>query len=150
MISRSRKEDASSSAWRHSVLSTSFADRVKSSWTLNVSETEQYLANLVSFLLCNLLYFLASAAHSCSNLPYQQTEGCIHSQTVNIRHCLHVVVISERDVGNGYVMLWLLCTHPFVITWFALWVRGTNSEKCKQYAAWKADSVFRSLCMQPL
>ena len=150
MVSRSWKEDGFSSAWRHSVLSTSFAGGVESSWTLSVLETEQYLANLVSFLLCNFLYFLASAAHSCSNHPYRQTEGCIRSQTVSIKHCLHFVAISEKDGDDGYVMLWLLCTHLFVITWFALWVQGTNSEKCKQHAAWKVDSMFGLLCMQPL
>lgn len=117
---------------RHSVLSTSFADRIKSSSTLNVFVIQQNLANLVPLLLCNLLYFLISAVHSCSNDTYWQTEGCIRSQTVSIRHCLH------------------LSTHLFVIMWFALWVQGTNSEKCKQCAVWKMDSTFRLLCMQPL
>lgn len=101
-------------------MSTSFADRVKSSQTLDDSETKQYLANSVSYSLCNLLYFSTSVVHSRSNYPHWQTEGDICSQTVSIRHCLHFAAVSEKDVVDGYVMLCLLCAHLLVIMWFAL------------------------------
>lgn len=105
MISRSWKEEVFSSAWRHCVLSTSFVDRIKSSLKFEVLETDPYLAYSMTFLLCNILYFLSSPRHSSSNHLYQQREGCIHSQAVSIKHCICSVSTSEKDVEDGYVML---------------------------------------------